>query len=236
MSDTAAPIDTLASPDFPGPRVTCAIGRPGFGKTHRARERWFAWPRAVAIDVKHSDPNVPPDYPGMEAWTPAELARLLRRWGDRERFRIVYRGPTSFPIDATKPDGPATVEPVFRALAELPDFLLTVDEAGRFCSPTYTPGKPDGGLFAIVHQGRTKGQAVTLCAQRASMLPRDLTAAVEEWLAWEPNEPADFEYLRARGIDEEELRNLDGHDAVRVLTLPGRKTSKSVLRKADPLL
>ena len=236
MTPQSAQTDTLRSPDFPGPRVSCFVARSGFGKTHRARERWFAWPRAVAIDVKHNDPETPPDYPGLEAWNPAELSDLLRRWGERERFRIVYRGQTAFPVDPARPDGAQTVEPIFRALAQLPDYLLTVDEAARFCRRTYTPGQPDDGLFAIVHQGRTKGQAVTLCAQRSSMLPIDLTAGVEEWLAWEPNEPADFEYLRGRGIEEEELRSLSGHDAVRVLTLPGRRTEKSVLRKAEALL
>lgn len=228
--------DTLKTRATPGPRVSMMIAPPGFGKTHRALERWNAWPRGLAIDTKHQDRAIPPDYPGLEAWTPKELADLLKRWQDRPRWKIVYRGPMTFPADRTKPDGLQSCEPVFRAVDELPDFLLQVDEAAKFCRPNYTPGMPDGGLFRIAHEGRTKGQAFTLCAQRAALLPVDMRSCAEELLAWCPRERSDFDWLKSVAIEPDELRALQSHDCVLIRTPPGLPTTKEVLASSSPLL
>jgi hypothetical protein len=223
-------VDPLASPDFPGPRVAAFIARPGFGKTTRALERWWAWPRAIAIDSKHADPAIPPDYPGLVAWTPRELASILRDVEDRERFRVCYRGPMTFPKDPAKPDGETTVEPVFRAIARIPDCLFVVDEAAKWMTAQYTPGKPDGGIFSIVMQGRTMGQALTLCTQRAALIPRDLTGMIEEYWAWPMDEPPDRDYLKARGFDLAVLDSLSGHEALVKRSLPGERAEFRIVR------
>lgn len=225
--------DTLASAPMPGARVAVLIAPPGFGKTFRALERWDAWPRGLAIDTKHADRDIPPDFPGMEAWTPRELADLLKRWVPRPEWRITYRGPMSFPVDPARPDGNRTVDPIFRAVEQIEDFHLVVDEAAKFMSPTETPGKPDGGLFKIAHEGRTKGQAFTLCAQRAALLPVDMRSCADELWAWCPRERADFEYLKALALEPEMLRGLTAHDAYCIRTLPGTKSETRLVRTDD---
>lgn len=219
-------MDTLATPELPGPRVAVLVGRPGFGKTTRALERWFTWPRAVAIDTKTPERGFPPDYPGLVAWTPRELTKLLRENVDKARFRIVYRGQMEFP----NPHGPGTtIEPVFNALADIPDCLFTVDETDKWTTATYTPGKPDGGLYAMVHHGRTRGQAVTLCARRAAALPRDLTGSVEEFWAWPLEEPADRDYLKQRGFPLDVLDSLGKYEALVKRTPPGERASFAIV-------
>jgi hypothetical protein len=213
-------VDPLASPYFPGPRVVAYIARPGFGKTTRALERWWTWPRAVAIDSKHPDTAIPPDYPGLVAWTPRELASILRDVEDRERFRVTYRGPMHFPADPLKPDGPSTVEPVFAALAEIPDCLFVVDECAKWTTATYCPA----GLFRMGMEGRTKGQALTLATQRATFLPRSLTGIIEEYWSWALDEPGDRDYLKARGFDLDALDSLEGHAALVKRSLPGERS------------
>jgi hypothetical protein len=210
-------VDTRSSPEFPGPRVAAYIGKPGWGKTFRARERWFTWPRCIAIDTKNPDPSIPPDYPGIVVWTPQELAAQLRKRIDAERFRIVYRGQMSFPIDPMKPNGASTVEPIFAALTAVHDVLLTVDETDKWTSANYTPE----GLYSFIHHGRTLGQAVTLCARRPTNLPRDLTSSVEEFWSWPLDEPLDIKYLLDRGFDESVYPTLPKFAAYVKRTPPG---------------
>lgn len=203
----------LATPELPGSRVVVMLGMPGCGKTTRSLERWWSWPRALAIDTRLVH-NVG-EYPGLIARTPGELAELLEKYQDRERWRITYRGPMAFPVDPARPNGPVTVEPIFDALTDLENALLVVEEADKFCSASFTPGEKAGrGLYAWAHYGRRVGQAVTLCARRAANIPRDVTTTAGEVWAWPVDEPADRDYLKARGFPLDILEELRDHAAL----------------------
>lgn len=184
----------LDTPDYPAARIGVFLGPQGSGKTFRARERWWAFPRGIAIDVKHLDGSG--DFPGLVATRPRELAKLIEHYWDAERFRIVYRGQMD-------PD-------IWDALGKIPNYHLCVDETDKHVSASWCPD----GMYNIAHHGRTEGQALTLCGRRPANITRDLTALADELWTWPMDEPNDLKHLKARGFQEEWWDDLPQYAAI----------------------
>jgi hypothetical protein len=219
----------LATPELPGPRILVALGMPGCGKTTWSLERWFTWPRAVALDTRQV--RGVGEYPGRIVTTPKELAAALRELAGKERWRLTYRGPLySAKLDPPEAQLGTSFETVFRALALLEHVLVVVDEGDKCCTAQYTPE----GLYSIAHYGRRLGQAATVCARRAANIPRDLTTTADEVAAWPVDEPADRRYLADRGFDVELLDTLRNHSALVRRRLEDGTSSFRVERLALP--
>lgn len=219
----------LASTELPGARVSCLFAKPGAGKTTVSRARAALWPRVLFLDSKARHTGMG-EYPGMVATTGKELAQLLRDFAGRERWRISYRGPVAVPVDPSKPDKGLTSEAFFRVMARIPDFLLVVEEAETYMSASYCPA----GLFDMVRQGRTIGQAVTVCAHRPADVARDLTAVADEIITWPMHEPRDREAIAGRGFDLALLDTLAGHESIRMHAPEGEIPRYYICRCSTP--
>ena len=218
-------LPVLETPDLPGARVSCLFAKTGHGKTACSLERMKLWPRSLALDTKarHTGQG---EYPGMVAWTPKELARLLEDHQDRPRWRISYRGAGEILRDPSNPAKGSPSEPFFSALARLRNYLLIIEEAERYMTASYCPD----GLFNMVRQGRTIGQAVTVCAHRPADVARKLTSVADEVVVWPCQEPADRDVLRMRGFDFDLLDTLKGHESLRLHAPEGERTEFYVCR------
>lgn len=215
-------MSNLTTPDMPGSRVVAFFGMPGSGKTYRSRQRWQAFKRVVSIDTQVKDGSG--QYGGMVASSPGELATLLERWGNRERFRITYRGYMPLLMKGSgRKDRVDFIEAFFLALAKLNNYLLIVEEADKVMDKHFTPT----GIYSICHHGRVYGQALSLCARRPANVPRDLTATCNEVWAWPVDEPPDIAYMKARGFNPDELNALTDYSAL-VKTRPEGQASRII--------
>jgi hypothetical protein len=218
----------LRSAELPDARIACLIGPTGCGKTEVSRRRARLFPRVLFVDSQAKDGKG--EYAGLVIRTPAELAEFLEERGDEPRWRVAYRGPVFFPLDARKPDGPKSAERFFDALAELEDVLVVVEEAETYMDADRAPE----GLFTIARKGRRFGQALTLVSHRFTDIARDLTAVADLVVVWPLGEPGDLKSAAARGFPLDVMATLQGHDSIRRRMPEGERTRFYVCRCSSP--
>jgi hypothetical protein len=220
----------LATPDLPGPRTSLLVGKTGFGKTSVSLARRDLWPRSIALDTKARHTGIP-EYPGLAARNPRELADLLEEHGDRPRWRISYQGSVLAPVDPAKPDGPQSPERFFRALARVTNYLLIVEEAEKVMGANR---KAPGGLYDMARLGRTLGQSLTLCCHRPADVDVNIRAVTEEVVVWPCQEPADRDALEDRGFDFDILESLQRYQSMRMHQPEGGRADFYICRCREP--
>jgi hypothetical protein len=201
----------LETPELPDARIAFLCAKTGHGKTATSLCRAALFPRVLMVDSKARYTGRG-EYPGLVATTGRELEELLREFQGRERWRIAYRGPVLVPVNAGKPDGEKTCEAFFRRVSRIPNFLLVLEEAQNYMTASTMPE----GLWKMTLEGRTLGQALTVCSQRPALVARDLTANADQIIAWPGIEPNDQKVLEARGFDPTILASLKGHNSLRL--------------------
>jgi hypothetical protein len=220
--------DDLASAELPDARVVYLVGKPGSGKTATSRARVALFPRVLVVDTLAR--NGEGQYHHLVISDPDELAEFLEERGGEPRWRVSYRGPVFFPVDPAKPHGAKSCEAFFNALADIPNFLLVVEEAETYMTADAAPK----GIFDIVRKGRTSGQAITLCAHRFTDLARDLTAVADLGICWRLKEPGDRKSAILRGFPEDVMETLKGYESIRCLQVEGELERYYVCRCDAP--
>lgn len=218
----------LSTPPMPGSRVAFFLGKTGSGKTSCSLARWFTWDRAVAIDTKLGGGRG--EYPGWPANSLRELEDLLKKFREIPKWRISYRGPVHF-TPAGKPlDKVADAEPLFRVLERVDNYLLVVEEAAQVC----TDRKAPPSLLKMNFRGRHRGQALSINSQRPASVAKDLLSEAQLGVGFPMHDPGDREALRFRGFDLDAMRDLGGHESMRLLAPEGEIPRFYVCRCRTP--
>lgn len=158
--------------------IITLLGRKGSGKSTLTAEIIRESPRVVILDyLGEYGANVKAQV--VTGFRPA-LDALVEASGER-RFRLSLR--------IEDEDLAMRILPV---AWELSDYLLVVEEASAYCSPTQIPPE----LARMVRFGRHQRISQLYVAQRPSMLHRHITSQSDLIISFRQHEPIDVRYLR----------------------------------------
>ena len=177
--------------------IVALFGGKGKGKSTLAREVIRLHPRVTILDAHGEygeDHEADPLLGCKHAWELDECMSLMLAVKDEKRFCISLR----------EPDDGAALQ-LWPVLWEIPDQLIVIEEASRFCDPTRLPRE----VARVLRLGRHRSLSQLYIAQRPSAVHRDVTANADVIVAFRQQEPRDILYLRAvAGQEVERLRAL----------------------------
>jgi DNA helicase HerA-like ATPase len=136
--------------------------------------------------------------------------RMIDRYRDHGRFVVAHdiTGEWSNHADAIF----STDEFLRIGWKELPrGAFIVVDEA-----PLVVPHAAKAGnlVFDVLTKGRHRGYGIVCITQRAADVNRVVTAHATRVQAFRTYEPRDLTYLKARGFDEEKVKNLGQYQSI----------------------
>lgn len=210
-------------PALPEPRSRiCVVGRTGFGKSTEVKEVIRSWlsrgVRVVALDCcdEYSVHGLPTGLvrlgPLKRRVTAPQLAADPAMLLDPRLSLAVVPG-----------DGPKAWARTFMMLAKMVRhagrLVLVVDETGTWTDASNHPAchQAKAELVSLATNGRHKGVALVVVAQRAAQIPPGVRSQASEWWAFRQDEPSDLEALAERlGKDTaERVRQLHIGEAVK---------------------
>lgn len=182
--------------------VIFLAGGKGKGKSTLAREIIRAHKRVVIFDA-HGEygPDAEDKLRGCQvAWEIGPSVDLML-----EKARLPLAKP--FCISLRVVDDVEALQ-LFDMAYTIPNSLLVVEEASRFCSPTKLPRE----VARIVRFGRHQQISQLWIARRPAEINRDVTANADVIVAFRQHEPRDVLYLKAiAGERAELLRHLSDY-------------------------
>jgi hypothetical protein len=169
-------------------RITLILGQTGSGKTTLAKKLTETEPRLLILDHTNLEYRN-----GIILKSLSDLTDYTKKM-QPEKFRLILRFSDDDEVAAA-----------LEYAWELGDLTVLAEEVDTICSPYQI----DEALEKMVKYGRHRNIQLVAVSRRPAEVNRLLSAMAGEIISFRQTEAVDLEYLKKRGFNDEELRNLE---------------------------